>query len=641
MKRAHLLYFLFILTCLGHASSLHATHIVGGEFEIKEKRGGLYDIFLNLYFDEINGNPQAIDDPLEAVIFDKATNTIQEIVPLYLEFNDVVPYENPDCAIDELSTRLLRYKTRTIYQFDPSNYDDPEGYYIVYDRCCRNNIIDNIVAPENTGMLFYLWFPPIYQPDGSLTGYSSPVFNIIKTRYACLDEYFYMDFGATDVDGDSLVYSMIRPLRGNSNSDDPIIDGVDYMPEPYPEVIWIFGYSDINAINGAPALGIDPQTGLMEVIAADSGLFVFSVVVEEYRNGIKIGEVRRDFQIVVAPCDPNDAPVALMKTDPAAGFYQEGDTIYVENDGDRCFDFFITDDKDPRANERISVVVNPINFTSNDNFGLSNQSTLISGADTLKDIQMCWPICEYLLEEPYLLDVIVSDDGCILPKSDTIHLTVVVEADSNEAPELSWLHNGVSDTSELSISVYVDSLVEIDFTGVDANIQDQLILSADPLLFSFQQTGMVWSNTTATGGSVTSKFSWRPDCDLFATGETDYSIYFYLRDNSCYPELHEDSVRVNLNLIDIPREVESFIPGNIFTPNGDGKNDVFQMPTLPNGVCGDKFVEFEIYNRWGRKLFGNSDRDFRWDGADVPDGMYFYVARFEKSVFKGYVYLSR
>ena len=637
LKRfTHILF--TIILC---STFVQATHIVGGEFEIKEKRGGLYDIYLNLYFDEIFGNPLAIDDPITVAIFDKATNTKQETIEMTLLTSEIVNYENPDCAIDELKIRLLRYKTPVGFQFENADYNDPQGYYIVYDRCCRNNIIDNIVDPQDVGMLFYLHFPPIFQPDGSLTGYSSPVFNIIQTRYACLEEYFFMDFGATDADGDSLVYSMSDPLIGFSSSNNPVVGALQYQSEPYPIVNWKPGYNKDDAIHGTPPLMINSVTGKLEIYATLSGLYVFSVNCEEFRNGVKIGEVRRDFQILVAPCDPNDPPSVLMENQNSDGFYQEGDTIFIANDGKRCFEFFVTDDKDPRNNERISFKVEPINFESDDDFNLAGRTGIVGGlGDTLRGIQMCWPTCEYLLNEPYLLNVIVADDGCILPKLDTIRLIIAVEPEQNTPPNLGWTHNGSSDTTTLNIEVYVNQLTEILFTGTDEDLNDTLFLSATPFS-TITNSNMQFNSVTATGGSVLAPFSWNVDCELFQQLEKNISVYFYIEDNSCYPIIYRDSVLVNFELKEQEREIEQFLPANIFTPNNDGVNDIFRMPTLPKDACEDEFISFQVFNRWGRKVFGNDDRSFEWDGADVPDGVYYYLVEFEKTIYKGYVSVLR
>ena len=54
---------------------------------------------------------------------------------------------------------------------------------------------------------------------------------------------------------------------------------------------------------------------------------------------------------------------------------------------------------------------------------------------------------------------------------------------------------------------------------------------------------------------------------------------------------------------------------NVFTPNGDGKNDVYRC----SAVDSDLIVSFhmEIYNRWGLKLFDSNNLDSGWDGTYI------------------------
>jgi gliding motility-associated-like protein len=70
-----------------------------------------------------------------------------------------------------------------------------------------------------------------------------------------------------------------------------------------------------------------------------------------------------------------------------------------------------------------------------------------------------------------------------------------------------------------------------------------------------------------------------------------------------------------------------FIP-NAFSPNDDGRNDVF----LPVGM-GTNTGEFEmhIFDRWGRKVFNTTNQNEGWDGADsysgnvCAQGVYTYI----------------
>jgi gliding motility-associated-like protein len=60
---------------------------------------------------------------------------------------------------------------------------------------------------------------------------------------------------------------------------------------------------------------------------------------------------------------------------------------------------------------------------------------------------------------------------------------------------------------------------------------------------------------------------------------------------------------------------------NVITPNGDTYNQFFHITNLsqyPNS----KMV---IYNRWGKKVFEDSNYQNTWDGDKCSDGVYFYV----------------
>ena len=70
-----------------------------------------------------------------------------------------------------------------------------------------------------------------------------------------------------------------------------------------------------------------------------------------------------------------------------------------------------------------------------------------------------------------------------------------------------------------------------------------------------------------------------------------------------------DTAYVTVIVEDEIIEGELFIP-NIFSPNGDGSNDMFY-------VRGAGFSEFQliIYNRWGEKVFETEDNSKGWDGT--------------------------
>ena len=112
-----------------------------------------------IYFDNANGNPGAEDEFANVFIYRKSDNELIQTFRLDQTEDYFVDYSIPECSRAELETRRLNY-SRIIY-LNPAIYNHPDGYYVVWERCCRNNIINNIVDPSMTGQTFILQFPAI------------------------------------------------------------------------------------------------------------------------------------------------------------------------------------------------------------------------------------------------------------------------------------------------------------------------------------------------------------------------------------------------------------------------------------------------------------------------------------------------
>jgi len=67
---------------------------------------------------------------------------------------------------------------------------------------------------------------------------------------------------------------------------------------------------------------------------------------------------------------------------------------------------------------------------------------------------------------------------------------------------------------------------------------------------------------------------------------------------------------------------------NAFSPNNDGYNDLFRI--IDFGVI--KLKSFEIFDRWGHKVFSTNSIDGAWDGkfqdSDYEIGTYYYLIRY-------------
>jgi gliding motility-associated-like protein len=88
---------------------------------------------------------------------------------------------------------------------------------------------------------------------------------------------------------------------------------------------------------------------------------------------------------------------------------------------------------------------------------------------------------------------------------------------------------------------------------------------------------------------------------------------------------------------------------NVFTPNGDGVNDTWQVLGELSSLQFEDF-SLEVYNRWGTKVLTNYDATYRWQGnyldTDLAEGVYFWLVRYtdicgNKNEKHGEVHLMR
>ena len=78
---------------------------------------------------------------------------------------------------------------------------------------------------------------------------------------------------------------------------------------------------------------------------------------------------------------------------------------------------------------------------------------------------------------------------------------------------------------------------------------------------------------------------------------------------------------------------------SVFTPNGDGLHEVFQIKGIETYPGGRVF----IYNRWGTLIFDTDNyANQPWDGGDAPEGAYYFVIELNDEVsYAGIVQLLR
>lgn len=82
------------------------------------------------------------------------------------------------------------------------------------------------------------------------------------------------------------------------------------------------------------------------------------------------------------------------------------------------------------------------------------------------------------------------------------------------------------------------------------------------------------------------------------------------------------------NTIDCACEI--YIP-NVFSPNGDSKNDVFKA--IPGTSCSLTQFSLKVFDRFGALVFESTAADTGWDGSfkgqNAPQATYVYVVQYE------------
>ncbi len=532
---------LLSLLLFGGAQSLQASHIVGGEIEVKRVGSNL--IFtLNLYFDSRppsvgGGNPGARDPFVNLGVygFTSKQRIWSDRVPLL--DSTTVDFTNPaeKCVVNAFVETESRVYTVTVPVSD-IDVGDQNGYYIIYDRCCRNNSIVNIVGSGAEGMLFYTRFPRLDIIN------STPEFNKPVRDYACLGVPFYTDFSSEDLDGDSLVYSLTTPLGGLS---DTLNNNVIPNPRatfPNPEgtaVNFSSGINLGNVIPGSPALSID-QTGRLEVTPTQTGIHVFGVKIEEFRNGVKIGEMRRDYQVLVQQCPFDNTPPTV---DISGGTTTNVGTLQVTTVnitlGDEsepiCLDVEVDDPQltatDPR--EKQNITVKDIVFLTEPIAGIEFKG--LGGLVTdpsQTNFQVCIPSCPNTSQQ-IIFDVIVQDDACPQQALDTSRVIVNLKIPDNDPPRynaFSSSSNNVNITIPDSVNLGSECIIADLIVGDTLRFQ---VRGQDPdgdSVYVFPQNGTVngvpidllaegfKTEITRSKTTIDYLFEWIPSCANLGEG---------------------------------------------------------------------------------------------------------------------------
>ncbi len=257
---------LLLILSVFFIGSSNASHLMGGQITASQISGLQYQLKLTLYRDT-TGIPIAAT--ADFVITDLATS-IQQILN--------VPHSGAQGFINGVE----------VYDYIGTfTFPGPGSYSITREECCRNSAILNMLSPSSES----LHLRTVITVDASAN--STPVFLNPPVTLAQKNSLYIYNPLPFDTDGDSMAWSMEIPL-GNAGDT-------------------VAGYTLPQGTISNP-FTLDNLTGEISWMPDSNGHWEASFLVEEFRGGVKTGEIRRDMQIIVVDDTTNYSPMVINTT---------------------------------------------------------------------------------------------------------------------------------------------------------------------------------------------------------------------------------------------------------------------------------------------------------------------------------------
>lgn len=458
MKK-HLLLVLLLISTLGGSAS----HLIGYDLalvNIKNANGtptSQYKFRLNFYRDA-NGIPMPNlftftirRSDTHASVSTISLSKINQQTFLYFNEEDCAP------AAGQLRNELGIFESPA---FSGNDFSSSAGYYISLIHYSRNPGIKNVQGNSDVySIVMTMDFPKL--SSGIAMFNSSPIFKKNSLNFFTVGKPYLIDMQVQDPDGDSLVYSLVKPL--------------DYgTQKPFNEIPYGNGYNlNYNILDGSPDLSINSKTGLMYFIPTQMGKYLIAIKVEEYRKVsggyIKIGEVRREMevemiiQVELPPSIQHSKDTLTTHLTDTLQFGQEYKVNFVARD-------FPTDSVFMYILPRISPGENILDPNL---YGAKwgEPGFLQSGSDASNLVlvgmgnvngEFRWtPKCVNQRDKPYEFDIVVHDKTCPKRFTDTLHVKLYVPITPNAKPIFISPNNLNSNNNVLNFYATVGDVIKL------------------------------------------------------------------------------------------------------------------------------------------------------------------------------------
>ncbi len=358
--------------CLLFVGKANASHLVGGEISYQWVSGNDYLVTLALYRDcsGIAVGSSASITVESATCLSTNIFTLNQIGST-VQVSPICATSLPNSACNGgVLYSVEKYTFQGLVTL-PFNCSD---WVFSYNSCCRNGVITNLSNSGNYGIYISSTLNNLDVPFNNSVQFGTIPLNIIGVNSTT-----ELSWNTYDVDGDSLIYEL-TPARD--------ISGVVPVNLTYNT-----GYTFDQPFLASVPTTLNYATGQVTVTPNALQVAVMCMKVSEYRNGIFIGEVNRDFQIAVIN-ETNNSPTltGINGTNTFITNGCPGDTIQ--------FDLF---SNDIDAGQNVSLIPNSSITTASWSF-TSGQYPV--GTFT-------WvPDSSNVSSQPYTFTINVNDDNC-------------------------------------------------------------------------------------------------------------------------------------------------------------------------------------------------------------------------------------
>ncbi|MDI9876390.1 T9SS type B sorting domain-containing protein [Flectobacillus rivi] len=302
---------LIILLCLTTVQPMFAQDpFVGGYLQLSKVAGttNQFQLTVHLYISLHNAINQAdlasgaLTKDLRAKVFRKRDNVD---VTTSIDASGVIDFSGGsstgidltypnNCNIGTLKSKdLVLGKNITL---DFTRLSDPDGYYVIAERCCRSSQLINIANPSSSSLILYLFF------TNAIT--QTPAFQEAQGSFYCLNQAKFVNLPVINSGGTSIEYSFEPLYKGLSSPSSPLV--LPQLASP-KEVSWMSGYSTSSPIASSIPIVLS-NAGTVQFQPNKEGLYAMKIMATQKMGGNIISQAQVEYDVLVKDCKEVEKP---------------------------------------------------------------------------------------------------------------------------------------------------------------------------------------------------------------------------------------------------------------------------------------------------------------------------------------------